>query len=45
MRIEPLTCAIGAELVGVDLAQAAHSADLFGEIKAALLRYRVLFLQ
>jgi taurine dioxygenase len=45
MRIEPLTCAIGAELVGVDLAQAAHSDDLFGEIKAALLRYRVLFLR
>ena len=45
MRIEPLTCAIGAELIGVDLAQAAHSDDLFGEVKAALLKYRVLFLR
>lgn len=45
MRIEPLTCAIGAELAGVNLADAAHNADLFGEIKAALLRYRVLFVR
>jgi taurine dioxygenase len=45
MRIEPLTCAIGAELVGVSLAEAASNADLFGEIKVALLRYRVLFLR
>ncbi|MBB6096318.1 taurine dioxygenase [Povalibacter uvarum] len=45
MRIEPLTCAIGAELVGVSLAEAAYNADLFGEVKAALLRYRVLFLR
>ena len=45
MRIEPLTCAIGAELVGVDLAQVAHSDSLFGEVKAALLKYRVLFLR
>ncbi|HEY6641352.1 TauD/TfdA dioxygenase family protein [Povalibacter sp.] len=45
MRIEPLTCAIGAELAGVNLADAAYDAGLFGEIKAALLRYRVLFLR
>lgn len=45
MRIEPLTCAIGAELTGVSLARAAHDDALFGEIKAALLRHRVLFLR
>jgi len=45
MRIEPLTCALGAELIGVDLAHAIRNDDLFGEIKAALLRYRVLFLR
>lgn len=45
MRIEPLTCAIGAELVGVCLADAAHDDDLFAEIRAALLAHRVLFLR
>ena len=45
MRIEPLTCALGAELVGVSLADAAHDAGLFAEIKAALLQYKVLFLR
>lgn len=45
MRIEPLTCAIGAELTGVSLAEAAYQDEPFNEIKAALLRYRVLFLR
>ena len=45
MRIEPLTCAIGAELIGVNLAQAAHDDELFGRIKTALLQYKVLFLR
>jgi taurine dioxygenase len=45
MRIEPLTCALGAELFGVDLAQAIGNDDLFGEIRSALLRHRVLFLR
>ena len=45
MRIEPLTCAIGAELIGVSLAHAAHDDELFGRIKTALLRYKVLFLR
>ncbi len=45
MRIEPLTCHIGAELVGVSLADAAHDEALFAEIKAALLKHRVLFLR
>ena len=35
MRVEPLTCAIGAELSGVNLADAAHDDGLFHEICAA----------
>ena len=35
MRIEPLTCHIGAELIGVSLADAARDEALFAEIKAA----------
>ena len=45
MRVEPLTCAIGAELLGVSLADAAHDAGLFEAIKAELLRHKVLFLR
>jgi taurine dioxygenase len=45
MRIEPLTCAIGAELIGVSLTDAAHNDELFDRIKTALLRYKVLFLR
>ena len=45
MRIEPLTCAIGAELIGVNLGDAARDDALFAEIKAALLRHKVLFLR
>ncbi|MET0208201.1 MAG: TauD/TfdA family dioxygenase, partial [Burkholderiaceae bacterium] len=45
MRIEALTCALGAQLKGVSLADAARDDDLFSEIKAALLRHKVLFLR
>lgn len=45
MRTEPLTCAIGAEIFGVSLADAAHDADLFAEIHAALLKHKVVFLR
>ncbi|RJF98200.1 TauD/TfdA dioxygenase family protein [Noviherbaspirillum saxi] len=45
MRVEQLTCSIGAELVGVNLADAVHDDGLFNEIKAALLKHRVLFLR
>jgi taurine dioxygenase len=45
MRIEPLTCAIGAELVNVNLAAAVRDDGLFQEIYAALLQYKVLFLR
>jgi len=45
MKIEKLTCHIGAEISGVDLAEAAQSDDLFGEIRAALIEHKVLFLR
>ena len=45
MRVEKLTTHIGAELVGVDLAQAVNNDDLFGEIRQALLDHKVLFLR
>jgi len=45
MKIQALTCAIGAEIQGVNLADAARDEGLFAEIRAALLRHRVLFLR
>jgi len=45
MRIEPLTTHIGAEIGGVDLAEAARNDDLFGAIREALLTHKVLFLR
>ncbi|MBM3386188.1 MAG: taurine dioxygenase [Betaproteobacteria bacterium] len=45
MRIEPLSCAIGAELLDLNLADAVHDDGLFQEIYAALLRHKVLFLR
>ncbi|GGD72325.1 TauD/TfdA dioxygenase family protein [Caballeronia grimmiae] len=45
MRVEPLTCSIGAELTGVSLADAIHDDGLFADIRAALLAHRVLFLR
>ena len=45
MKIEPLTCAIGAQISGVSLADAARDNELYEEMKAALLRHKVLFLR
>jgi taurine dioxygenase len=45
MRVEPLTYSIGAELVGVNLAHAIYDDGLFAQIRAALLKHRVLFLR
>ena len=36
MRIEPLTTHIGAEISGVDLAEAARNDDLFGSLRELL---------
>jgi taurine dioxygenase len=45
MRIERVSCALGAELIGVNLADAIHDEGLFAEIRSALFSYRVLFLR
>lgn len=45
MKVEPLTCAIGAELIDVHLADAIHDDGLFAAIRAALLKHRVVFLR
>ncbi|CAG4893134.1 TauD/TfdA dioxygenase family protein [Paraburkholderia gardini] len=45
MRVEQLTNALGAELVGVKLADAIHDDGLFAEIRANLVKHRVLFLR
>jgi taurine dioxygenase len=43
IRVEPLTGSIGAELGNVNLGIASRDSSLMAEIKALLLRYRVLF--
>ena len=45
MRIEPLTCAIGAQLHDINLGDAVRDEGLFQEIYAALLQHKVLFLR
>lgn len=45
IRVDPLTCAIGAELSGVDLGAASRDDALFTEVRALLLQYKVLFLR
>jgi taurine dioxygenase len=45
MKVLPLTCALGAELKNVNLAEATRDDGLFAEIKALLLEYKVLFLR
>lgn len=45
MRIETLTCAIGAQLHDINLGDAVHDEALFQEIYAALLQHKVLFLR
>jgi taurine dioxygenase len=43
IKVEPMTCAIGAELGNVNLGAASRDAGLVAEIRALLLRYKVLF--
>ncbi|MDQ0143233.1 TauD/TfdA dioxygenase family protein [Cupriavidus necator] len=45
MQVQQTTCALGAELRGVDLADAIRDDGLFTEIRALLLEHRVLFLR
>jgi len=43
IRVEPLTCTIGAELGNVHLSVAAEDSSLMAEIRALLFKHRVLF--
>jgi len=43
LQVEPLTCTIGAEVSGIGLAAAAVDDALLAEIRALLLKHRVLF--
>ena len=45
IKVEPLTCAIGAELTNVNLGDASRDGALFAEIKILLLKHKVLFLR
>ncbi len=45
IQARPLTCWIGAELSGLSLADAASDDALFAEVRALLLKHRVLFLR
>jgi taurine dioxygenase len=45
IEVEPLTCAIGAELHNVNLGDASRDDALFAEIKSLLLKHKVLFLE
>ena len=45
IKVEPLTCAIGAELSNVDLGTASRDPEMLAEIRALLLKHRVLFLR
>jgi len=44
IRVEPMTCTIGAELSNVSLGDASRDDTLFAEIRALLIKHRVLFL-
>ena len=43
IKVEQLTCTIGAELSNVNLGAASRDADLTAEIRQLLLKHRVLF--
>src|ERR1700758_183064 len=43
IKVEALTCSIGAELGNVDLGFASRDPELLAEIRVLLLQYKVLF--
>jgi taurine dioxygenase len=45
IQVEPLTCSIGALISNVNLGAASRDEALFAEIKALLLKHKVLFLR
>ena len=44
IKVEPMTCALGALLGNVNLGDASRDDELFAELRALLLKYKVLFL-
>src|SRR3982750_3838271 len=44
IKVERVTCAIGAELSGVSLGDASRDDLLFEEVRSLLLQHKVLFL-
>jgi taurine dioxygenase len=44
IKVEPMTCSIGALLENVSLADAARDDPLFAEIRSLLIKHKVLFL-
>lgn len=45
IKVERLTCSIGAELSNLDLGDAARDEGVFAEVRALLLAHKVLFLR
>src|SRR5215469_1838788 len=43
LKVQPLTCSIGAEVNNVDLGAASRDPALMQEIRALLLQHKVLF--
>ena len=43
MHVEKLTCALGAEISGITLAEVGRNDDLAGEVNELLIRHKVLF--
>ena len=43
IKVEPLTCAIGAELINFDVGIASRTPELVAEARKLLLKHRVLF--
>ena len=43
IKVEPMTCTIGAELSNVNLGVASRTPELVAEIRALLLKHKVLF--
>ena len=44
IKVERVTCSLGAELSGISLGDAARDDALFAEVRALLLQHKVLFL-
>lgn len=45
IKVQPLTCSIGAELFDVNLGEVSRDDVLFAELKSLLLQYKVVFLR